>query len=201
MGPTCHPPYLCSFLPAPQCLRRYIDERGKEHLYNAAKYLSAMTTVALKVAYSQNHSQLWLALFATSARGTAIYANFWDLVNDWGLLRRRASAPWLRNNRVLTNAWVYYVAMVRRPGQGPCGCGCGYQRVCARAQLAAFSCQVAGWLVGRRNLDESCLRSLPMLVTEGSGKLPHAGSRPGAEQQWASEGGAGQVPEGSKHRR
>lgn len=75
-----------------------------------------MITVALKVAYSQNHSTLWLVLFATSALGSTIFQNFWDLVKDWGLLRRGATAPWLRNNRVLTNAWVYYVAMVRRPG-------------------------------------------------------------------------------------
>lgn len=104
-GPTSTPPL--------QCLRRYIDERDRDQLYNAAKYLSAMTTVALKVAYSQNQSRLWLGLFAVSAMGTAIFANFWDLVKDWGLLNRRATVPWLRNNRVLSRAWVYYVAMVR----------------------------------------------------------------------------------------
>ena len=102
------------FLSLPsQCVRRYADERDQSHVYNSAKYLSAMTTVALKVAFSQQEGVVLGVLFAISAFGSALFQIYWDLVNDWGLLRKGGTSFLLREKLMLRNKWMYYVAMVR----------------------------------------------------------------------------------------
>lgn len=44
--------------------------------------------------------------------GGAVY---WDLVMDWGLLRRKARNPWLRDQLLLKHNWIYFAAMVSAP--------------------------------------------------------------------------------------
>ncbi|KAK3222983.1 hypothetical protein Dsin_010008 [Dipteronia sinensis] len=37
---------------------------------------------------------------------------YWDIVMDWGLLRRKSKNPYLRDKLVISNKSVYFVAMV-----------------------------------------------------------------------------------------
>ena len=42
-----------------------------------------------------------------------IYATLWDIIVDWGLLRRKPKNAWLRDKLIVPNKIVYFVAIVR----------------------------------------------------------------------------------------
>ncbi|KAI3941508.1 hypothetical protein MKW92_033419 [Papaver armeniacum] len=46
-----------------------------------------------------------------SAIISAVAAIYWDLVLDWGLLRRNSKNPWLRDKLLVSQKSVYFVAM------------------------------------------------------------------------------------------
>ncbi|CAK9867671.1 unnamed protein product [Sphagnum jensenii] len=95
-----------------QCVRRCMDEEDYTHLANGAKYLSAMTAVALKITYGRQKSQASLALFVIASTIATAYQLYWDLVIDWGLLVRKSANPWLRDQLVLDHKWIYFLSMV-----------------------------------------------------------------------------------------
>lgn len=95
-----------------QCVRRCIDEEDYTHLANGAKYLSAMTAVALKIAYGRQKSRASLALFVIASTIATAYQLYWDLVIDWGLLVRKSANPWLRDQLILDRKWIYFLSMV-----------------------------------------------------------------------------------------
>ncbi|KAL3636587.1 Phosphate transporter PHO1 9 [Castilleja foliolosa] len=50
---------------------------------------------------------------AASTSGlTTIYSTYWDIVKDWGLLRKNAKNKWLRDNLLISSKAVYFVAIV-----------------------------------------------------------------------------------------
>lgn len=96
-------------------MRRWIDESDKVHLANAGKYLSAMAAVALKITYSKNSGVGWLVMFFLASIIATGYQMYWDVCVDWGLLRRHAKNPWLRDQLLLDRKWIYFASMVLTP--------------------------------------------------------------------------------------
>lgn len=85
------------------------------HLANAGKYLSAMLAVSFRLWYLNSPTRAGLVVSIIAAVVATAYQAYWDLVMDWGLLRRGARHPWLRDQLVLKHQSIYYVAMVRCP--------------------------------------------------------------------------------------
>lgn len=103
-----------TFLAVHQSVRRSVDEDDNHHLANAAKYLSAMTAVALKITYTRRKSLGWLAVFVTTSTIATVYQLYWDLVIDWGLLNPHSQNRWLRDQLTIDRKWIYFASMVQR---------------------------------------------------------------------------------------
>ena len=67
----------------------------------------------MRTIYEQKKGTVLLILATASSGIATIFATYWDLVIDWGLLRRNSKNPWLRNKLILPKKSVYFVAMVR----------------------------------------------------------------------------------------
>ncbi|KZV41424.1 hypothetical protein F511_36222 [Dorcoceras hygrometricum] len=108
--------YAVSFLPyywrAMQCARRWFDEGEKSHLINLGKYVSAMLAAGAKVAYEKEKSVGWLCLVVVMSSAATVYQLYWDFVKDWGLLQFNSKNPWLRDDLMLQQKFVYYFSMV-----------------------------------------------------------------------------------------
>ncbi|PWA71366.1 SPX domain, EXS [Artemisia annua] len=95
-----------------QCLRRLFDGEDSSQAVNAVKYLSTIAAVVARTFYAQEKG-MTLKMVALSASIVAtIYNTYWDLVCDWGLLRRNSENPWLRDKLLLPRRSIYFVAMV-----------------------------------------------------------------------------------------
>ena len=97
----------------PQCARRWFDEGETSHLVNLGKYVSAMLAAGTKVAYEKERSIGWLCLVVAMSSIATIYQLYWDFVKDWGLLQRNSNNPWLRNQLMLRQKYIYYFSMVQ----------------------------------------------------------------------------------------
>ncbi|BBN18039.1 xenotropic and polytropic retrovirus receptor 1 [Marchantia polymorpha subsp. ruderalis] len=109
--------YLMSLLPYwwrfMQCVRRFVDEADQNHLKNAAKYFSAMLAVALRIQHGRDGSAVWSVLFISVSTAATAYQIYWDLVIDWGLLRRDSSNKWLRDNLIMPKKkYIYFISMI-----------------------------------------------------------------------------------------
>ncbi|TYJ37777.1 hypothetical protein E1A91_A05G399200v1 [Gossypium mustelinum] len=103
-------PYWLRFI---QCLRRLLEEKDAAHGVNGLKYLSTIAAVALRTIYQfqKQKTTAWLVLAAATSGMATIFNTYWDIVIDWGLLRRKSSNPWLRDKLVLAHKVVYFLAM------------------------------------------------------------------------------------------
>lgn len=102
-------PYWIRFL---QCIRRLVQERDLMHGYNALKYLMAVVAVVIRTAYELKKGKTWLVMALISSAMAVLYNTYWDIVVDWGLLRRSSKNFYLRNKIVVSHKSVYYIAMV-----------------------------------------------------------------------------------------
>ncbi|OMP03552.1 pho1-like protein [Corchorus olitorius] len=104
-------PFWFRFL---QCLRRLFEEKDASQGLNALKYFSTIAALALRTIYQfqTQKTTTWLVLAAASSGVATIYNTYWDIVIDWGLLRRDAANPWLRDKLIVPHKAVYFVAMV-----------------------------------------------------------------------------------------
>ncbi|KAI3808659.1 hypothetical protein L1987_24616 [Smallanthus sonchifolius] len=95
-----------------QCLRRLFDGEDSSQAVNGLNYLSTIAAVIARTFYVQKKG-LTLKLVAASASVVAtVYNTYWDLVCDWGLLRRNSENPWLRDKLLLPHRSIYFLAMV-----------------------------------------------------------------------------------------
>nr|XP_043634902.1 phosphate transporter PHO1 homolog 9-like [Erigeron canadensis] len=102
-------PYYIRFM---QCLRRLFDGEDSSQAVNALKYLSTIAAVIARTFYVQEKG-LTLKLVALAASVVAtVFNTYWDLVCDWGLLRRNSENPWLRDKLLLPRRSFYFIAMV-----------------------------------------------------------------------------------------
>ncbi|XWS30233.1 hypothetical protein CRYUN_Cryun24cG0099200 [Craigia yunnanensis] len=104
-------PYWLRFV---QCLRRLFEEKDVAHGLNGLKYFSTIAAVAIRTIYQlqKQKTTTWLVLAAATSGIATIVNTYWDIVVDWGLLRRNSRNPWLRDKLILPHKGVYFVAMV-----------------------------------------------------------------------------------------
>ncbi|KAK6134054.1 hypothetical protein DH2020_032199 [Rehmannia glutinosa] len=107
--------YAVSFLPyywrAMQCARRWFDEGHKSHLVNLGKYVSAMLAAGAKVAYEKEKNNGWLCVVVVMSSAATLYQLYWDFVKDWGLLQLHSKNPWLRDELMLPQKFIYFFSM------------------------------------------------------------------------------------------
>ncbi|XP_074309705.1 phosphate transporter PHO1 homolog 10-like [Silene latifolia] len=102
-------PYWIRFL---QCLRRLVQEGDRMHGYNAVKYLMAVIAVVIRTVYELKKGTPWMVMALVSSAMAVAYNTYWDLVVDWGLLRRNSKNFYLRDRLLVSHKSVYYIAMV-----------------------------------------------------------------------------------------
>ncbi|KAG6659294.1 hypothetical protein I3843_03G020700 [Carya illinoinensis] len=96
-----------------QCLRRLVEEKDVKYAFNGLKYFSIVVALVTRTGNELKMGMTtWKIMAAVSSGVATIYATYWDIVIDWGLLRRNSINPWLRDKLLVPNRNVYYVAMV-----------------------------------------------------------------------------------------
>ncbi|KAM7466070.1 hypothetical protein LguiB_013632 [Lonicera macranthoides] len=95
-----------------QCVRRLFDERDKMHALNGLKYMSIIVAVVMRTGNDQVGGMSWKIMAGASSGVATIVATYWDIVIDWGLLRKNSKNPWLRDKLIISNKFVYFVAIV-----------------------------------------------------------------------------------------
>ncbi|KAK4749218.1 hypothetical protein SAY87_026667 [Trapa incisa] len=102
-------PYWFRFL---QCLRRLVEEKDRLQGYCSLKNFSTIVAVLMRTIFELRRN-VTLRVLAAATSGIATIANtYWDIVIDWGLLRRNSKNPWLREKLAVPNRGVYFIAMV-----------------------------------------------------------------------------------------
>ncbi|KAK2655611.1 hypothetical protein Ddye_008663 [Dipteronia dyeriana] len=102
-------PYWFRFL---QCVRRLFEEKNGMHFLNGLKYFSTIVAVSTRTIYELRTGQTWLIVAIASSVVATIANTYWDIVIDWGLLRRSSRNHWLRDKLIIPNKSVYFIAMV-----------------------------------------------------------------------------------------
>ncbi|XP_021845208.1 phosphate transporter PHO1 homolog 10 [Spinacia oleracea] len=95
-----------------QCVRRLVQERHSIHGYNAMKYLMAIVAVVIRTVYELKSGTPWLVMALITSAMAVAYNTYWDIVVDWGLLRRNSKNLFLRDRLLVSHKTVYYIAMV-----------------------------------------------------------------------------------------
>ncbi|KAM7461984.1 hypothetical protein LguiA_030105 [Lonicera macranthoides] len=95
-----------------QCVRRLFEERDKMHALNGLKYMSTIVAIVMRTGNDHVGGMSWKIMAAASSGVATIAASYWDIVMDWGLLRKNSRNPWLRDKLIISNKFVYFVAIV-----------------------------------------------------------------------------------------
>lgn len=66
------------------------DSKRFHHLYNAGKYSTAFIKVAMAAIHAAVNSKTSLVFYMLGHFVSSIYTLYWDLINDWGLLRTKS---------------------------------------------------------------------------------------------------------------
>lgn len=83
------------------------------HGLNGLKFFSIIIAVAMRTQYDLKSGMTWKIIATVSSGVAIIAATYWDIVIDWGLLRRNSKNPWLRDKLLVANKSVYFAAMVK----------------------------------------------------------------------------------------
>lgn len=83
------------------------------HGLNGLKFFSIIIAVAMRTHYDLKSGMTWKIIATVSSGVAIIAATYWDIVIDWGLLRRNSKNPWLRDKLLVANKSVYFAAMVK----------------------------------------------------------------------------------------
>ncbi|KAI7726292.1 hypothetical protein M8C21_014348 [Ambrosia artemisiifolia] len=89
----------------------WLDEGDTGHLINMGKYASAMLAAGAKLAYEKEKSVGWLCVVVIVSSIATVYQLYWDFVKDWGLLQMNSKNPWLRNELILRQKFIYFFSM------------------------------------------------------------------------------------------
>ncbi|TYK17692.1 phosphate transporter PHO1-like protein 10 [Cucumis melo var. makuwa] len=102
-------PFWLRFL---QCMRRLLEEKDWMHGYNALKYLSTIVAVLVRTACELRKGATWMVLALISSVVAVLVNTYWDIVVDWGLLRKHSKNKYLRDRLLVSNKSVYFAAMI-----------------------------------------------------------------------------------------
>ncbi|XVE53192.1 hypothetical protein DITRI_Ditri02bG0184100 [Diplodiscus trichospermus] len=102
-------PFWLRFL---QCLRRLFEEKDAIHGYNGLKYFLTIVAVIIRTASELKKGIIaWKVLALVSSAVATIMNTYWDIVVDWGLLRRHSKNKYLRDKLLVPHKSIYFAAM------------------------------------------------------------------------------------------
>ncbi|XAR71260.1 hypothetical protein NMG60_11028441 [Bertholletia excelsa] len=102
-------PYWIRFI---QCFRRLVDDRDSMHILNGLKYFSTIVAVVTRTGHDLKWGVTWKIMAAVSSGVATVASTYWDIVIDWGLLRRNSRNPWLRDKLLIPHKSIYFVAII-----------------------------------------------------------------------------------------
>lgn len=82
------------------------------HAYNGLKYFLTIVAVLMRTASELRTSKVWIVLGLVSSALAIIMNTYWDVVVDWGLLRRHSKNFCLRDKLLVPHKSVYFAALV-----------------------------------------------------------------------------------------
>ena len=82
------------------------------HGYNGLKYFLTIVAVIIRTAFELKKGMTWMVLALVSSAVATIINTYWDIVMDWGLLRRHSKNVYLRDKLLVPHKSVYFAAMV-----------------------------------------------------------------------------------------
>lgn len=82
------------------------------HGYNGLKYFLTIVAVLTRTTFELKKGRTWRVLALISSAVATMMNTYWDIVIDWGLLRRKSKNPFLRDKLVVSHKSVYFAAMV-----------------------------------------------------------------------------------------
>lgn len=88
------------------------EEKDLMQGLNSLKYFSTVVALVFRTMYGLRSGTFWKIMAASSSGVTTIFSTYWDIVMDWGLLRKNSRNPWLRDKLLVPNKTVYFVAIV-----------------------------------------------------------------------------------------
>ncbi|KAI6700534.1 hypothetical protein NL676_014858 [Syzygium grande] len=96
------------------CYYGWGDFRTRSNQCDESKLYEAFYFIVAVIPYGMRFLQgVTLKIIAAAGSGVATVANtYWDLIIDWGLLRRNGKNSWLRDKLAIPNRSIYFVAMV-----------------------------------------------------------------------------------------
>ena len=89
-----------------------MEEGDPVQVLNGLKYFSTIVAVVMRTIYDLRRGTFWKIMAAASSGVTTIGSAYWDIVMDWGLLRRNSKNPWLRDKLLISNKKIYFAAIV-----------------------------------------------------------------------------------------
>ncbi|KAL5722916.1 hypothetical protein ACHQM5_006376 [Ranunculus cassubicifolius] len=95
-----------------QGIRHSYDVRDMTQAWNSSKHFITIVAILMRTAYVRRHGEAWWTLALISSIAATAYSIYWDLVVDWGLLRRKSKNRWLRDRLTIPHKSVYYVCIV-----------------------------------------------------------------------------------------
>ncbi|GMP28808.1 hypothetical protein CsSME_00004200 [Camellia sinensis var. sinensis] len=82
------------------------------HALNTLKYCSTTVAIVMRTGNDQKWGKIWKIMAGSSSAVATLASTYWDIVIDWGLMRRNSRNPWLRDKLLISNKSVYFVAIV-----------------------------------------------------------------------------------------
>ncbi|XP_020218445.1 phosphate transporter PHO1 homolog 10 isoform X2 [Cajanus cajan] len=95
-----------------QCMRQFYDERDINRAFNGLNYLSTIVAMVFRTTFELKKGKGWKVLALVTSALAVVQNTYWDIVKDWGLLRRHSKNPYLRDKLVVPRKSVYFIAMV-----------------------------------------------------------------------------------------
>ncbi|KAF3662732.1 Phosphate transporter PHO1 -like protein 10 [Capsicum annuum] len=95
-----------------QCVRRLCEEKDQAQALNGLRYFLTILALVIKTAYGLRKGSTLEVLVILSSLITTFFNTYWDIVVDWGLLRRKSKNKFLRDKLILHHKSVYFIAMV-----------------------------------------------------------------------------------------
>lgn len=93
-------------------MRRLVEERKGTEALNGLKYISTIIAVVMLAGNTKLGGMNWKIMAAVSCAVATIVSTYWDVVMDWGLLRKNSRNPWLRDKLLIPSKFVYFAAIV-----------------------------------------------------------------------------------------
>lgn len=80
---------------------------------NGLKYFSTIVAVIIRTIYEIKKGKTsWMVLALISSAFATMMNTYWDIVVDWGLLRKRSKNKFLRDRLQVSHKSIYFAAMV-----------------------------------------------------------------------------------------